>query len=190
MTASLPFCKNALFFVNLHSAMAKKRGIDIEIDKLTNSIKNVITGEIFETEFNPVKRTEIQRKDWLFDWGKELKNRDNKVYKMTTIENKGVIQGLVSLKLKENYVFVNLVENAKFNRGKKKIYLGVGGNLFAFACKVSKEIGFEGYVAFDAKTALIDHYSETLGAERALGQRMYISDENADILINQYFKNI
>ena len=107
---------------------------------------------------------------------------------MTTVENKNIIQGLVSLKTKENYVFVNLVENAKFNRGKDKIYLGVGGNLFAFACKTSKELGFEGYVAFDSKTALVLHYHTSLGAERALGQRMYISDENASILINQYFK--
>ena len=107
---------------------------------------------------------------------------------MTTVENKNIIQGLISLKKRDNYVFVNLVENAKFNRGKEKIYLGVGGNLFAFACKVSRDIGFEGFVGFDAKTALMEHYSKTLGAERALGQRMFITNENADILINQYFK--
>jgi hypothetical protein len=85
-------------------------------------------------------------------------------------------------------VFVNLVENAKFNRGKKKIYLGVGGNLFAFACKTSKELGYEGYVAFDSKTALVEHYILTLGAQKAVGQRMYISDDDASILINRYFK--
>lgn len=53
---------------------------------------------------------------------------------------------------------------------------------------MSKELGFEGYVAFDSKTALVNHYNTTLGSERALGQHMYISDENAGILINQYFK--
>ena len=171
--------------------MSKKRikkEVSVEIDKLTNSIENVITGEVFETEFQRVTVREIKNKDWLFDWHKELKDKSNEVYKMTTVENKNIVQGLVSLKMKENYVFVNLVENAKFNRGKDKIYLGVGGNLFAFACKTSKESGFEGYVAFDAKTALVHHYHDTLGAERALGQRMYISDENASILINQYFK--
>ena len=81
------------------------------------------------------------------------------------------------------------MENAHFNRGKDKIYVGVGGNLFAYACKISKEIGHDGFVGFDAKTRLIEHYNKTLGAERALGQRMIITDVNANILINQYFKN-
>ena len=106
--------------------MAKKRGIDIEIDKLTNSITNVITGEVFETEFNRVTSKEIKKKDWLFDWHMEIRDKSNQVYKMTTVENKGVIQGLVSLKIKEGFIFVDIVENAKFNRGKNKMYLGVG----------------------------------------------------------------
>lgn len=169
--------------------MGRKKGIDIEIDRLTNSIVNVISGEVFETEFNKISKKEISKKDWLFDWNKELKDKGNEVYKMTTIENKNIIQGLVSLKPAENFIFINLVENAKFNRGKEKIYLGVGGNLFAFACKVSKDMGFEGFVGFDAKTVLMDHYYKTLGAEKALGQRMFISDVHADTLINQYFKN-
>jgi hypothetical protein len=167
---------------------AIKKEVSIEIDKLTNSIVNIVSGEIFETEFSKVLKKEIKNKDWLFDWNLEMKDRENEVYKMTTVENRNIIQGLVSLKKKENYVFVNLVENAKFNRGKDKMYIGVGGNLFAFACKLSKDSGFDGYVAFDAKTALVNYYYTTLGAERALGQRMYISDENAAVLMNQYFK--
>jgi hypothetical protein len=168
---------------------ASKREVSVEIDKLTNSIVNTISGEVFETEFNHVSKKEIIKKDWLFNWGKELRDKENVVYKMTTVENKNIIQGLVSLKTQENFIFVNLVENAKFNRGKEKLYLGVGGNLFAFACKISKDKGFGGFVGFDAKTALMDHYYQTLGAERALGQRMFITDVNADILIDQYFKN-
>lgn len=168
--------------------MGRKKGIDIEIDKLTNSIVNAVTSEVFETEFAKVTSKEIKKTDWLFDWHMELKNKNNEVYKMTTVENKNIIQGLVSLQKREEFIYVSLVENAKFNRGKNKIYVGVGGNLFAFACKVSKEGGHEGFVGFDAKTLLIEHYNKTLGAERALGQRMIISDFNADILINQYFK--
>ncbi len=80
---------------------------------------------------------------------------------MTTVENKNVIQGLISYKINENYIFVNLVETAEFNRGKKKMYVGVGGNLFAYACKISFDMGFEGYVSFKAKTALIEYYKES-----------------------------
>ena len=68
--------------------MARKKHLDIEIDKLTNSIENVITGEVFQTEFSEVSSKEIKKKEWLFDWHKELKDKNNKVYKMTTVENK------------------------------------------------------------------------------------------------------
>ncbi|MBK6835148.1 MAG: hypothetical protein IPG89_13095 [Bacteroidetes bacterium] len=169
--------------------MGRKKGIDIEIDKLTNSIVNVISGEVFETEFNLVSKKEIKKSDWLFDWSFELKDKNSKVFKMTTTENKGIIQGLLSYSIEENFVFVNLVENAKFNRGKEKLYEGVGGNLFAYSCKLSYELGFGGFVSFKAKTALIEYYKKSLGAEIALGQRMYIDGSASQKLINQYFKN-
>ena len=44
----------SLFLYICISIMASKKHVDIEIDKLTNSIENVITGEVFETEFNRV----------------------------------------------------------------------------------------------------------------------------------------
>lgn len=169
--------------------MVRKQHINIEIDKLTNSIVNVVSGEVFETEFSKVTSKEIKRKDWLFDWHKELKNKENEVYKMTTLENKNIIQGLVSIEKKEDFIFVSLVENASFNRGKNKIYEGVGGNLFAFACKMSMDMGFDGYVSFIAKTSLIEHYNKTLGATRAIGQRMVIIKQDSEVLINRYFKH-
>ena len=164
-----------------------RNDISIEIDKLTNSIENATTGESFHTLFTKVKAKEIKKIDWLFDWHLELKNKNYEVYKMTKIENEDVIHGLVSLESREDYLRVSLVENAQFNRGKEKMYLGVGGNLFAFACKVSKELGYDGFIGFEAKTKLIKHYQDTLGAEIALGHRMFISNINANRLINQYF---
>ncbi|MBX3163775.1 MAG: hypothetical protein KF900_04795 [Bacteroidetes bacterium] len=169
--------------------MAKRQSVDIEIDKLTNSIENAVTGEKFETEFSRVSSKEIKKKDWLFDWHKELKDKSVEVYKMTTVENKNIIQGIISMRKETDFVFVSLVESAGFNRGKDKMYMGVGGNLFAFACKRSMEFGFNGCVSFISKTLLMEHYNKTLGATRALGQRMVILDTEAEILINQYFKN-
>lgn len=164
------------------------KALSIEIDKLTNSIENAISGETFKTEFQIVNSRELKSRDWLFDWKREITDRNNIVFKMYIIENKNIIQGLISMRKKESYIFINLVENANFNRGKNKLYLGVGGNLFAFACLTSMNLGFQGFVAFDAKTALVKHYQTTIGAEKATGQRMYISDNNAQKLINQYFK--
>ncbi|MDX2173680.1 MAG: hypothetical protein SFY56_11215 [Bacteroidota bacterium] len=169
--------------------MGRKKGIDVEIDKLTNSIVNVISGEVFQTEFSKVTSKEIKKRDWLFDWEFELKDKNSTVLKMTTVENKKIIQGLISYSIEDNYVFVNLVENAVFNRGEKKIYEGVGGNLFAYACKLSFDLGFGGFVSFKVKTALINYYKKTLGAEVALEQRMYIGNVAALKLVIQYFKS-
>jgi hypothetical protein len=44
-------------------------------------------------------------------------------------------------------------------------------------------------VGFVAKTSLMEYYVKSLGAEVAIGQRMYIGEEASEKLINQYFKN-
>lgn len=169
--------------------MARKLGIEIEIDRLTNSIVNVISGDILETEFHKVTGKEITKKDWLFNWHRELSVSKNEVYKMTIKDNPTIIQGLISYEVIAGFVAVNLVENAKFNRGKNKIYEGVGGNLFAFACKQSKKLGYDGCIAFYAKTSLVDYYQIALGAKLIFGQRMVIEEKQAHKLINQYFKD-
>jgi hypothetical protein len=84
---------------------------------------------------------------------------------------------------------MHLIESSKFNKGKGKIYLGVPGNLVAFACKVSVDKGYEGFIAFDAKTALIKHYEQSLYATHFRGLRMFIETSAALRLISQYFKS-
>jgi len=83
---------------------------------------------------------------------------------------------------------MHLVESAKFNLGKHKLYLGVPGNLVSYACKVSFDKGYEGFVAFDSKTALVEHYQKTLGATHLGGRKMYIDTKAAGKLVSQYFK--
>ncbi len=169
----------------------KAIGLDFEIDKLTNSIENISTGEVFDTEI--VRLTEIDRKkiiksDWQFDWIKELKDKTKAVYKLTTVNNPTIIQGLLSIEDKQDHIFMHLIESSKFNKGKGKIYLGVPGNLVAYGCKVSVDKGYEGFLAFDAKTSLIKHYQESLGATYFRGHRMFIETSAAMKLISQYFK--
>jgi hypothetical protein len=53
------------------------------------------------------------------------------VYKLTTVTEPMLIQGLISLEVDTDHVFVYLVESAAFNEGARKRYLGVAGNLFA-----------------------------------------------------------
>lgn len=174
--------------------MKKQRniGLDFIIDKLTNSIENSLTGEVFDTEIvrlTTADTKQIKKTDWQFDWIKELKDKTKEVFKMTTVNNPTIIQGLVSIEDKQDHIFMHLIESAKFNKGKYKAYFGVPGNLVAFACKVSVDKGFDGFLAFDAKSALIKHYQESLHATHFRGQRMFIEPSSALKLISQYFKN-
>jgi hypothetical protein len=166
----------------------KLKLLDFEVDKLTKSIENTSTGEVFDTEIVVLSNaSQIKKEEWQFDWINEIKEQTKKVYKLTTINNSSIIQGLISLEDKKDHLFMHLIESAKFNKGKDKIYYGVPGNLVAFACKLSMENGYEGFVAFDAKTALIKYYEHTLGATHFRGQRMYIQTKAALRLIEQYF---
>jgi hypothetical protein len=161
------------------------------IDKLTNSIENTLSGEVFDTEIAQVSDRDIntlKRKDWQFDWKQEFKDTSKQIFKLTTTNNPTIIQGLLSIEDKHDHIFMHLVESAKFNLGKHKLYLGVPGNLVSYACKVSFDRGYEGFVAFDSKTALIEHYQKTLGATHLSGRRMYIDTKAAGKLVSQYFK--
>ena len=167
--------------------------IDIEIDKHTHSIENVITGDIFPTEILSLSKPDLihltQKNGWKFNWKKEYMQSDRDVFKLTILWNPTVIQGLISIAPKQGYVEMYLIESSPFNYGKDKIHYGVPGNLVAFACKRSFELGFDGFVAFTAKTVLMNHYVKTLGAVPIGGQRMAIEEKQALELIKRYFND-
>ena len=132
---------------------SRNKPLDFVIDKLTNSVENTSTGEVFNTEI--VRLTlkdlkQIHKAEWQFDWTNEIKDKTKEVY---------------------------------------KVYLGVPGNLVAYACKVSVDKGYQGFLAFDAKTALIKHYKESLYATHFRGLRMFIETNAAMRLISQYFES-
>jgi len=168
------------------------QAIEIEIDKLTNSIENRITKDSFPTEILILDKSDLKhltrKTGWLFNWKDEFLLPDRDVYKLTISGNLSVIQGLVSLSEKSDHVYMHLIESAPFNRGLNKVYLGIPGNLVAFACKVSFQRGFEGYVSFVAKSQLIEHYVNTLGAYNVGGQLMVINTQSALKLIDKYYK--
>ncbi len=128
-----------------------------------------------------------KKNNWVFNWKDEFKQPERDVYKLTIVNNANIIQGLVSLEVKADHVYMHLVENAPFNKGKNKVYFGVAGNLVAFACKLAFQRGHEGNVSFISKTQLIEHYEKTLGAFHFGGRLMIIETNAALKLINKYF---
>ncbi|MEO5592122.1 MAG: hypothetical protein ABIR15_16710 [Chitinophagaceae bacterium] len=170
--------------------MSSIRQINIKIDKLTKSIENAVTGDSFKTQIHPVSQKDLKqlrKTDWLFDWEGEAKDKNKLIFKLTIVGNPDTLQGLISLQDRKDHIFMHLIESNKFNRGPKKVYMGVPANLVAYACKLSWKYEYAGYVSFESKTKLINHYRLTLGASLLFGNFMAIDTKAANKLIDQYF---
>jgi hypothetical protein len=165
--------------------------LDIEVDELTESVLEVATGKTFKTEVSKASKdflTTIHKKNgWKFKWKNEAKENNRQVFKLTLKSRKSVLLGLICIESMPDHIHIHLVENSPENVGKKKLYKGIAGNLFAHACMESFNSGFEGVVSFYAKTNLIDHYSVTLGAFHFANNKMVILEKNAYLLVCKYF---
>ena len=172
-------------------ARQAKYYLGIEIDKLTNSIVNTISGDNFMTDVHPVTKVDFKsttkKNGWLFNWANEFKLSDRQVFKLTIRNNPEIVQGFLSISDNNDHYYLHLVESAPFNLGKTKLYEGVPGNLFAFTCKISWDKGYQGFVSFTSKTKLVDHYEKTLGATHVGGRKMVIFPQEALKLIRKYF---
>ena len=167
--------------------------IDIEIDKLTPCLIDTRTGKTVKTEIKPFHPKAQDCKGWEFDWTKPEKDGFS-VYALL-VEGDDAIQGMVALKPERGYVELNLVEasprNNRHNKAFKEpqAYEGVGGHLFAEACRQSFELGNGGFIAFTAKTKLMDYYAEKFGAEAITHDgRMCIDTVAALKLVKKYYE--
>jgi len=73
--------------------------LDFEIDKLTDSILNTISGDSFQTEVSLLKKSDLKTitkaKGWLFNWRHEFNQPDREIYKLTIADNSDIVQGLI-----------------------------------------------------------------------------------------------
>lgn len=172
----------------------KKGIVDIclatPIDKITKSIEGRVDGVSYPTVILPINISNsvllLPTERWKFDWSAEIQNHKRLVYALVLESEISGIQGLISLEIKADHVHIHLLESGVQNIGKLKEYLGVPGNLIAFACLRAIELGLDGSVAFYAKSGLINHYAEKLRAKFIGGQLMVIYPMDALFLIAQY----
>ena len=163
--------------------------IDIIIDELTPCLKDSKTGEILNTDFSAIKISKAKARSmmkdgWKFDWSKPFQE-GFEVFQLNIKDSKAV-EGLISLKNEDGFTFIGIVESAPSNFGANGKYTGVGGHLFAIACQHSFKNGNDGYVAFDAKTDLVDYYKEMFNAKNITEQRMYLDTDAALKLLEIY----
>lgn len=148
--------------------------VDLFIDALTNCLVVSATDEEVKTHYKIIERTitkadveEMHKEGWQsnFDW-KKVQDEGNEIAELY-VEGDDRVQGLIGFKhiKRDLYTFVPLAESAPWNIGSGGEYMGVGGHLFAIACKESWDVGNEGYVVFESKTDLVEHYIENLHAQ-------------------------
>ena len=71
--------------------MKKKKqiGLDFLVDKLTNSIENVVSGDSFSTDISIISNSDLKnvtkKNGWAFDWKDELMQPERDVYKLTIV---------------------------------------------------------------------------------------------------------
>jgi len=65
----------------------KEIRLEFEVDKLTNSIENVKSGDNFPTEISLLTKSELKelsrKNGWQFNWANELKIPTREIYKLT-----------------------------------------------------------------------------------------------------------
>lgn len=102
----------------------KETGLDFEIDTLTNSIINRISGDRFKTEVSRLTKADLRqvtkKNGWNFIWKKEFNNSTREVFKLTIVDNPEIIQGLMSFTIHDDHVYMDLLESAPFNLGKNQ----------------------------------------------------------------------
>lgn len=77
-------------------AATRNTYVDAEIDKLTNSIENTISGDVFDTWVLDFEANDkgYKKSHWRFDWKLECKKEDRSLHKLVVRDNPNVIQGL------------------------------------------------------------------------------------------------
>lgn len=100
--------------------MVKKKSeqLDFIVDKLTNSIENTRSGDSFDTKISLMTRNEIKKikkgNGWRFNWANEFEITEREVFKLTIENNLKIIQGIISVEVKSDHIYMHLIESAPF----------------------------------------------------------------------------
>ncbi len=147
--------------------------IPFTIDELIPCLRDVMTGDIVETEVVRLKRKTFlskfnSRTGWYVNWSKF--SEEIEIYALV-LKGTMDIQGMIALENDEQSDAIHIQwacvspENNIWEYGKKR-YSGVGGHLFTIAGNKSKEYGHNGFIFAEAMDAeILEHYQVNYGAE-------------------------
>ena len=152
---------------------------------LKNAITFNLTGKKHNAMASIASLKEIkQHKDYFeFDFAKLLK--DATVYKIYKQGDEDIIQGLVAVKPSRGVLDCANMETNRINKAPLSLHNGVGKAIIALCCCISFDLGFDGYITFEAKNRLMPYY-QRYGAKHIAGLRMGIETFEAQKLIDFY----
>lgn len=146
--------------------------ITFRIDEFTPCLKEVATGEIYDTEVVRIKRKSFLSKfnkktGWYVNWSKFSEGTE--VYALV-LKGTVDIQGMVAIQYDNEAQAVYVLwgctapDNNIWEYGKKR-FDGVGGHLFAIASDLSVKAGYDGFVYAEAMDKeLFKYYLTEFGA--------------------------
>lgn len=151
------------------------------LDTRTQEVKEADIVEVEKEDYDYIEESD----QFEFDWKKEGKN--HQVYKIHLSDEQEEILGLIAINdvNQEFRIHVNLLEVAKRNIGKNKIYDRIAGCLLAFACELAFDRSYGGFVSLTPKTALINHYCKQYGF-RQFGRQLAVDYMEALAIIKKY----
>lgn len=155
-------------------------------------LKEVSSGKLYEGQIleSFPEEMPLKKEGWQFTWKKLAKVDGAQFYKITLKGSPKKIEGLLMITLiNDEMLYMNNLEVAPHNYGRKGKYTNVAACLIAFACKKSFELGrghYLGFLSFDSKTELISLYKEKYGATWAMGQKMFIDPTEGRKLMEKY----
>jgi len=146
--------------------------ITFKIDDIVPCLKEVATGDIYDTEVVRIRRKSIlekynKRTGWYVNWSKFSK--ETEVYALV-LKGTNDIQGLIAVRYDEiaKAVYVKWACTAPHNNiwqfGTQK-FAGVGGHLLAIASDLSVNHGYDGFIFGEAMDKdLYNYYCNEFGA--------------------------
>ena len=151
---------------------------------LYTKTKQEFEAEILEVEDDDFELIENSKR-FDFNWNKEKKYHVFKI--VSAEEDNPEMLGLISIiNISEEFrIHINLIENSKENKGKKKKIDRIAGCLIAFAIQISFEKGYLGFTSLVPKTRLIPLYVNKYGFSQ-FGRQLAIERQDAIKLIQKY----
>ncbi len=157
-------------------------------------LKNLESGESIGGLIAIVSKADwpTKRGGWQFNWKKLGKTKGADFFKLTTLTEPDVVEGMLMLTLMNSeMLYMNNVEVAPTNLGRNGKFENVAGCLLAFSCYKCFELGkneYLGYLSFESKTELMELYETKYGATHAVGRKMFFDPNAAKVLVEKFLK--